>query len=157
MYVRWKTQRKQPAWARPGVRIVTYVKNKPVTFTMGADGFVLHVAQLVECRREHGHPRQHVVAHLGGIAEWALDNALVRSAFWAQVLTRLAGVSLTHEQREAVLAQIAARVPLPLAREQNGHATVRRRRALQPSERLYWTHTPAAGWRLARRPVRSCV
>lgn len=150
MYIRWKTQRKHPAWAKPGVRITTYVKNEPATFTMGNNGFLLLVAQLVECQRVNGKPRQHVVAHLVGIAEYELDDALMRSAFWTQVLARLAGVYLTPQQRETVLAQIARRVPRPSARELAGHATVRHLRALQPSERLYWMRSPA-GWRLARR------
>lgn len=112
--------------------------------------YALYVAQLVECRRANSQPRQVVIAHLASLDEYELDNALIRSAFWAQVTEKLAGVQLLREQRQAVLSQIAARVPQPSARERAGHAMVRQRRAVQPSERLYWMRSPA-GWRLARR------
>jgi hypothetical protein len=115
VYVRWKKQCRRPAWAPPGTMIDALGK----TTILGAQGVVTYRAQLVESSRDAGgKPRQHIVAHLATIPEYALEDGPARAAFWDACLRKLHPIPLSKEQRERLIHSITAQVPFPTRRAQ---------------------------------------
>lgn len=151
MFVRWKKTRKRPAWAEPGV-VIRY-QSGAAPFQIGAEGFLLHSAQVVEAQRVDGKPRQRVVLHLGSMAEHALSSPLARATFWAQVYDKLADLWVPPTQRQAILGQIAARVPRPTP----GSPVWRDLKYHWSREQQVYLHRTRTGWRVARRRRRRVV
>ena len=70
-------------------------------------------AELVECRRVKGEPRQRIIAYLGGIREGCIEIVLGRHVrFWQDVAQRLDFLDddLTTEERERIETALAKRV-----------------------------------------------
>ncbi len=97
-------------------------------------------AVLVESRRVDGRPKQRYVKHLGVIPERHLESHGWRVGFWKTADAALASLGLPMAEREAVEAQLAARVPRPNADEAREaraeltelQATIARGRRLAP-------------------------
>ncbi len=125
MYVRWKTARRRPKWAVPGV-VITMPGKATI---LGDEGVVTQTAQVVESyRNADGKPRQRVLLHLGSIPGYALDDPTAQAIFWEAVTHQLQVATLwfTKPQLEAVIHQLAVMVPPPTPKMQ-----VRYRRWLQ--------------------------
>jgi hypothetical protein len=145
MFVRWMKTRKRPAWAQPGV-VIRY-QSGAAPFQIGAEGFLLYSAQVVEAQRVDGKPRQRVVLHLGSMAEYALSSPLACATFWAQVYDKIADLWVPPTQRQAILGQIAAQVPRPT----RGSPVWRDLRHHWYREQQVYRCRTRTGWRLARR------
>jgi hypothetical protein len=65
--------------------------------------------------RVGGKPRQRHVAYLGGITESRMQSVHQRCWFWDQVSERLYALDnqMTNEDRNRIIAEIAAKVPMP--------------------------------------------
>ncbi len=71
----------------------------------------LITAELVECRRVDGKPRQRLLAYLGGIREAYVDEREGKHrAFWRGVDERLDTLGLDPETRARVEASVESRV-----------------------------------------------
>jgi hypothetical protein len=100
MYVRWQARkRKRPA------------------FGGMAKEDMHRAASLVEIARVKGKPTQRHVAYLGGITDSAIAIPAQRRVFWQNVFEVLHRLSnqITAEQRQAIIAALAAKVPGPPA------------------------------------------
>jgi hypothetical protein len=157
VYVRWKTARRRPKWAAPGVPITMPGK----TTILGDEGVVTHSVQLVESyRNADGRPRQRVLLHLGTIAEYAVDDPTAQAMFW-DAATHQLQVSLswlTKQQLEAVIHQLAILVPPPTPKMQARYRRWLQRQSErseqdgQRDERCAYFHWTPSGLRISSRP-----
>lgn len=95
MFVRWKSRPNHRCWAEPGERQL--------------------VAELAECRRVDGRPRQRILAYLGTVAESdiSLPRPLSLAAFWSRVDRVLGEIIFDDELRDELAMAIERRVPRP--------------------------------------------
>ena len=91
MFVRWKTSIRKTRWRSD----------------------ILLSAVLVESRREGGRPRQKFIRHLGSVRQSSLGLVLATGSFWKRVDQSLGALDLSPEERRAIEARIALRVPRP--------------------------------------------
>ena len=70
-------------------------------------------AVLVENNRIEGKTRQKVVRYLGYISESQIGTLSHQRRFWEQVENNLNGLEITSDERAALAAKIADRVPRP--------------------------------------------
>jgi hypothetical protein len=74
-------------------------------------------AQLVECHRIDGKPRQRVVKYLGIISQGQIASVNHRTYFWRHVGAALSELALPAEQQRAIELALHERVPFPTNEE----------------------------------------
>lgn len=120
MYIRWKrratyhqahTGTYQWKRGRTGKQHIAAVRERRPT------GDYILSAQLVECHRVDGKPRQKVIKYLGTISERGIEHIGHRVHFWRHVGAALKTLDLAPEQQHIIEQALHARVPFPAKEE----------------------------------------
>jgi len=107
MFVRWKKRKLTRAWHKHR-------------------GDIVLCAQLVECRRVDGKPRQKVIKYLGSIHDYGRDTSGHQLGFWDTADRALGELTLDAAARREVEAALLAKVPRPTPAHYEGREAARR-------------------------------
>ena len=115
MYVRWKKRplRKQVHTGKYQQKIVGGQRRIVAVRKSEPTGDYALSAQLVECRRISGKPRQHVIKYLGTINSHRIEYVGHRIGFWRTAAAALKALDLPPDEQRAIELALHERVPFP--------------------------------------------